>query len=97
MTLVYRGKNILRGFDSDISKLITEELKNLKIKLLTETEIISVSKTSTGLLTKLSSGKEVNSDEVMYATGRVPDTKAVSYTHLRAHETEAESRMPSSA
>ena len=27
VTLVYRGKNILRGFDSDISKLITEELK----------------------------------------------------------------------
>ena len=75
VTLVYRGKNILRGFDSDISKLITEELKSLKIKLLTETEIISVSKTSTGLLTKLSSGKEVNSDEVMYATGRVPNTK----------------------
>jgi len=75
VTLVYRGKNILRGFDSDISKLITEELKNLKINLLTETEIISVSKTSSGLLTKLSSGKEVNSDEVMYATGRVPDTK----------------------
>ena len=75
VTLVYRGKNILRGFDSDISKLITEELKSLKIKLLTETEIISVSKTSSGLLTKLSSGKEVNSDEVMYATGRVPNTK----------------------
>ena len=75
VTLVYRGKNILRGFDSDISKLITEELKNLKINLLTETEIISVSKTSSGLLTKLSSGKEVISDEVMYATGRVPNTK----------------------
>ena len=74
MTLVYRGKNILRGFDSDISKLITEELKNSKIKLLTETEISSVSKTSDGLLTKLSSGEEVITDEVMYATGRVPAT-----------------------
>ena len=28
VTLVYRGKNILRGFDSDISKFITEELKS---------------------------------------------------------------------
>ena len=74
VTLVYRGKNILRGFDSDISKLITEELKNSKIKLLTETEISSVSKTSDGLLTKLSSGEEVITDEVMYATGRVPAT-----------------------
>ena len=74
VTLVYRGKNILRGFDSDISKLITEELKNSKIKLLTESEISSVSKTSDGLLTKLSSGEEVITDEVMYATGRVPAT-----------------------
>ena len=74
VTLVYRGKNILRGFDSDISKLITEELKNSKIKLLTETEISSVSKTSDGLLTKLSSGEEVITKEVMYATGRVPAT-----------------------
>ena len=75
VTLIYRGKNILRGFDSDISKLITEELKKLKINLHTETEITSVSKTSSGLLTKLSNGKEVNSDEVMYATGRVPNTR----------------------
>ena len=74
VTLVYRGKDILRGFDSDISNLITEELINSKIKVLTEVEITSVSKTSLGLSTKLSNGEKVISNEVMFATGRVPNT-----------------------
>ena len=82
VTLVYRGKNILRGFDSDISKLITEELKNLNIKIITETEITSVSKASSGLLTNLSNGQEVNSNEVMYATGRVPNTKGLGLENI---------------
>ena len=74
VSIVYRGANILRGFDSDISKLITEELRNSKINVYTEMEITSVSKTSDGLSTLLSNGEEIISDEVMFATGRVPNT-----------------------
>ncbi|MBH88478.1 MAG: glutathione-disulfide reductase [Pelagibacterales bacterium] len=77
VTIVYRGTNLLRGFDSDISKLITEELKNSKIKVLTEIEISSVSKTSAGLSTLLSNGEVIISDEVMFATGRVPNTNSL--------------------
>ena len=75
VTLVYRGKNILRGFDSDISKFITEELKNSKIKVITEQEITSVSKVTNGLSTELSSGEKIISNKVMFATGRIPNTK----------------------
>lgn len=77
VTLVYRGKNILRGFDSEISKIINEELVNSNINIRTETEINSVSKSDNGLLTTLSNGDNIKSSEVMFATGRIPNTQGM--------------------
>ena len=77
VTLIYRGKHILRGFDADISNLITEEYIKNNIKILTETEIISVSKTNHDLLVTLSNNEEIISNEVMFATGRVPNTNGL--------------------
>jgi glutathione reductase (NADPH) len=77
VTLIYRGKHILRGFDADISNLITEEYIKNNIKILTETEIISVSKINHDLLVTLSNKEEIISNEVMFATGRVPNTNGL--------------------
>ena len=73
VTLVYRGQNILRGFDQDISNLIKEEYIKNNIQVLTETEINSISKTHKGLSVILSNGQEIISNKVMFATGRVPN------------------------
>ena len=82
VTLIYRGKHILRGFDSDISNLITEEYIKNNIKILTETEIISVSKINHDLLVTLSNKEEIISDEVMFATGRVPNTNGLGLNEI---------------
>ena len=82
VTLIYRGKHILRGFDSDISNLITEEYIKNNIKILTETEIISVSKTNHDLLVTLSNNEEIISNEVMFATGRVPNTNGLGLNEI---------------
>ena len=82
VTLIYRGKHILRGFDSDISNLITEEYIKNNIKILTETEIISVSKINHDLLVTLSNKEEIISDEVMFATGRVPNTNGLGLNQI---------------
>ena len=82
VTLIYRGKHILRGFDADISNLITEEYIKNNIKILTETEIISVSKTNHDLLVNLSNNEEIISNEVMFATGRVPNTNGLGLNEI---------------
>ncbi|MBT3939108.1 MAG: FAD-dependent oxidoreductase, partial [Pelagibacterales bacterium] len=82
VTLIYRGKHILRGFDADISNLITEEYIKNNIKILTETEIISVSKSNHDLLVTLSNNEEIISNEVMFATGRVPNTNGLGLNEI---------------
>jgi len=82
VTLIYRGKHILRGFDADISNLITEEYIKNNIKILTETEIISVSKINHDLLVTLSNKEEIISNEVMFATGRVPNTNGLGLNEI---------------
>ena len=77
VTLVYRGKNILRGFDQDISRLINEEYIKNNIQILTEIEINLISKTNKDLSVILSNGQEIISSEVMFATGRIPNTKGL--------------------
>ena len=77
VTLIYRGKNLLRGFDYDISRLIKEEYIKSNIKVLTETEITSISKTKDALSVTLNNNKNIVSNQVMFATGRVPNTKGL--------------------
>jgi len=77
VTLVYRGKNILRGFDQDISRLINEEYIKNNIQILTEIEINLISKTNKDLSVILSNGQKIISSEVMFATGRIPNTKGL--------------------
>ena len=82
MTLIYRGKNLLRGFDADISNLIKEECIKNNIKILTETQINSVSKTNNGLSVMLNNKEEIFSNEVMFATGRIPNTSGLGLNEL---------------
>ncbi len=77
VTLVYRGQNILRGFDQDISRLINEEYIKNNIQILTEIEINLISKTNKDLSVILSNGQKIISSEVMFATGRIPNTKGL--------------------
>ena len=48
VTLVYRGKNLLRGFDNDIQRLVRKGLEEKGIKILVNTVIDSVTKCSKG-------------------------------------------------
>ena len=82
VTLIYRGKNLLRGFDEDISNLIKEECIKNNIKILTESQIIAVSKTSNGLSVILNNKEEIFSNEVMFATGRIPNTSGLGLNEL---------------
>ncbi len=71
-TLVYRGPNILRGFDDDVRSHVTEEIEKRGVKVVLGAQHASIEKTSTGLLHKFTDGHETESDVLMWAVGRRP-------------------------
>jgi glutathione reductase (NADPH) len=73
-TLMYRGANILRGFDNDVRGHLTAEIEKRGIKVILGCEHASIEKGPTGLISHLSSGHAHESDVVMHATGREPYT-----------------------
>ena len=74
-TLVYRGPNILRGFDEDVRAHVSEEIETRGIRLIVGTQHERIEKTDAGLVNHLSNGVTCGSDVVMFATGRVPYVK----------------------
>ncbi len=76
-TLLYRGANILRGFDDDVRAHLAGELKRRGIKVILGCHHQSLEKTDAGVISHLSSGHAVESDVVMFATGRAPNTRGL--------------------
>jgi glutathione reductase (NADPH) len=73
-TLVYRGANILRGFDDDVRAHLAGEIEKRGIKVILGCRHTSLEKTDRGVVSHLSSGHSVETDVVMFATGREPYT-----------------------
>ncbi len=71
-TLVYRGNTFLRGFDQDIRRIVASELKEKGIRLLFNTRISKIEKSSTGVSLFSDRSGTLETDLVLYATGRKP-------------------------
>jgi glutathione reductase (NADPH) len=71
-TLVYRGPNILRGFDEDVRAHLAGELEGRGIKIILSTQHERLEKTSDGVVSHLTNGMKVTTDQVMFAVGRRP-------------------------
>ena len=74
VTLVYRGDNILRGFDDDVRDHLRGELERRGIKIITKRLVEAVEKVEHGLCVELSDHEGVTVERVMFATGRRPNT-----------------------
>ncbi len=72
--LLYRGAPLLRGFDDDVRHFVTEELKKKGIDLRTKTDVAAIEQHGTHLRLKLTGGETLDVDQVLYATGRWPNT-----------------------
>jgi glutathione reductase (NADPH) len=78
VTLLYRGPNILRGFDEDVRAHLADELRlrGLKIQLACLHERIE--KRADGVLVShVTDGLKIESEVVMFATGREPHVKSL--------------------
>ncbi len=71
-TLIYRGPNILRGFDDDVRAHLAGEIEKRGIKVILGCQHERLEKTDTGIVNHLENGMTIETDVVMFATGRVP-------------------------
>jgi glutathione reductase (NADPH) len=72
---VYRGDQVLRGFDEDIRSQTHEEILRSGVRIVVETTIEKIVDLGDGMKrVHLSDGSTVDADVVMYATGRTPNT-----------------------
>jgi glutathione reductase (NADPH) len=73
VTLVYRGENILRGFDDDVREHLRSEMTKRGIKIVTQKTVAGIEKVEHGLCVELSDKESTMVDQVMFATGRRPN------------------------
>jgi len=74
VTQFYRGAQILRGFDGEVRGHVADEMITRGVNLHLGTDVTSIEKTGDGLLVKCTNGSETLVDQVLYATGRVPNS-----------------------
>ena len=76
-TQLYRGPLFLRGFDDDVRNFLASEMRGRGVDLRFETNVASIEKVSGGLRASLEDGSVLDTDAILYATGRVPRTRGL--------------------
>ncbi|MCH2164057.1 MAG: glutathione-disulfide reductase [Marinovum sp.] len=77
VTQFYRGAQVLRGFDDEARGLVAEEMQQNGVDLHLGTNILEMRKEADGICVKATNGMEDHYDQVMFATGRSPNTKNI--------------------
>ncbi|WP_262689694.1 glutathione-disulfide reductase [Kordiimonas aestuarii] len=77
VTLLYRGEQIMRGFDDDLRDRLADEMRRKGIETRVGTNVTRIEKRDGNVRLTLTDGSEVEADTVMYATGRVPNTRGL--------------------
>jgi glutathione reductase (NADPH) len=73
VTVVYRGDNVLRGFDEDVRSHVRGEMEKDGITVLTGCTVSKVDKRGGEFTSHLSNGSSIASEQVMFAIGRHPN------------------------
>ena len=78
VTEVVRADTILRGFDEDMRVALAEEMVGRGVDLRCRAVVLGIEKTKDGSFSlRLAEGEPIETDLVMYATGRAPNTKDI--------------------
>ncbi len=73
--LVYRGRQLLRGFDLDLGRVLAEEMAQKGVEILLDSNIERIERKGAAFTVQFASGETRETDLVLYATGRAPNTR----------------------
>ena len=74
VTQLYRGEQVLRGFDDDVRNFLAAEVRKKGVDLRTQADVERIERNAGGLSLTLRDGSALVADAVLYATGRSPNT-----------------------
>ena len=77
VTQLYRGEQILRGFDDEVRHFIAAEMRKTGVDLRLHAGVVAIHSTALGLEVRLEQGGTLTVDAVLYATGRVPNVQGL--------------------
>ena len=72
-TVLYRGAEILRGFDLDVRKMVHAGMESRGVTVVTRDTIASVEKTPKGLIAITRTEARYEADQIFLAIGRTPN------------------------
>jgi glutathione reductase (NADPH) len=75
VTLVYRGENILRGFDDDLRAHLNAEMTKRGVRIVCGRTVRAVQRAQDTFTATLSDDSTVEVDKVMFAVGRWPNVE----------------------
>ncbi len=82
VTQMYRGDQILRGFDEDVRDHVAEAMRRRGIVLEIQRDITAIEKDGDRLAVTCDNGERHNVDQVMFATGRNPNSAGLGLEDL---------------
>jgi len=77
VTVLYRGDQVLRGFDMDLRDGVADAMRDRGVDLRTDCNVASIEKEGTGYRVMLKEGCSIPAALVMAATGRLPSTRGL--------------------
>jgi glutathione reductase (NADPH) len=82
VTQIYRGEQILRGFDDDIRHFVAAEMRKKGIVLRTQAQVAQIERAAGALQATLADGTVLAAGTILYATGRRPNTEGLGLGEL---------------
>lgn len=74
VSLVHRGEKVLKGFDDDLRVFLAEQMHAQGIELCLGDQVECIEKIDSGYRVFTAGGKTLDADQVLWATGRTPNT-----------------------
>ncbi len=82
VTLLYRGDEILRGFDDEVRAFTASEMRKAGVDIRLHSDVARLEASGTARKVHLQDGTVIEADVVLYATGRRPRVEGLGLTEL---------------
>ena len=75
--LLYRGERLIREFDADLGTALAQEMAKKGVRIRFRSNVTGIEREGEELRCTLADGATIEAGAVMYATGRVPNTRGL--------------------
>ena len=82
VTQLYRGEQILRGFDDEVRDFVANEMRKKGVDMRVGVKVSALERGADGIRVLLAGGGELLADSVLYATGRAPNSRGLGLESL---------------